>query len=137
METRGRKNWERPVFLSFPTRSQLVSSKITVCHLKYKYISIPVSQYFIFLSQNDHLCACSVAKLCPTLCNPTDCSLQVPLSMGFSGQEYWSGLPFPSPGDLSNPAIRLASPTMTGGFFITEPPGKSRMIIQIIQIDSQ
>ena len=34
---------------------------------------------------------------CPTLCNPMDCSLQAPPSMGFSRQEYWSGLPLPSP----------------------------------------
>ena len=36
-------------------------------------------------------------QLCMTLCNPMDCSLQTPLSIGFSRQEYWSGLPFPSP----------------------------------------
>ena len=39
-------------------------------------------------------------QLCPTLCNPMDCSCQAPLSMGFSRQEYWSGLPFPSPAYL-------------------------------------
>ena len=51
---------------------------------------------------------------------------QAPLSMGFSRQEYWSGLPFPSPGDLPDPGIEpmsLTSPSLTGGFFITEPPG--------------
>ena len=50
-----------------------------------------------------------------------------PLSMGFSRQDYWSGLPFPSPGDLPDPLIEnrsLASPTLAGGFFTTEPPGK-------------
>ena len=53
---------------------------------------------------------------------------QVLLSTGFSRQEYWSGLPFPTPGDLPNPGIQpksLASPTVTGGFFTTEPLGKS------------
>ena len=49
---------------------------------------------------------------------------QVPVSMGFPRQEYWNGLPFPSPGDLPNPEIKSASPTLTGGFFTTEPPGK-------------
>ena len=49
---------------------------------------------------------------------------QVPLYMGFPRQEYWSGLPFPSPGDLSNPGIELASPALAGRFFTTEPPGK-------------
>ena len=43
-----------------------------------------------------------VAQLCPTLCDPMNCSPthQAPLSMGISKQEYWSGLPFPTPGDL-------------------------------------
>ena len=48
---------------------------------------------------------CLVAKLCPTLCNPMDCSSQAPLSLGFPRQEYWSRLPFPSPGDLPGPRI--------------------------------
>ena len=44
--------------------------------------------------------------------------------MGFFGQEYWSGLPFPPPGDLPDPGIKLRSPALTGVFFTTEPPGK-------------
>ena len=48
-----------------------------------------------------------------------DC--QAPLSMGFPGQEYWSGLPFPSAGDLPNPRITLM---LHRGFFTTEPPEK-------------
>ena len=46
---------------------------------------------------------------------------QTSLSMGFSRQEYWSGLPFPSPGDLPDPGIEPVSPVLAGGFFITEP----------------
>ncbi|ELR61190.1 hypothetical protein M91_17462, partial [Bos mutus] len=42
---------------------------------------------------------------------------QAPLSMGFSRQEYWSGLPFPSAEDLSNPGIKPASPALAGRFF--------------------
>ena len=44
--------------------------------------------------------------------------------MGFSRQEYWSGLPFSTPGDLPNPGIELASPASAGRFFTTVPPGK-------------
>ena len=44
--------------------------------------------------------------------------------MGFSRQEFWSGLPFPSPGDLPDPGIEPVSPALAGGFFTTEPPGK-------------
>ena len=67
----------------------------------------------------------SVAQLCLTRCNSMDhIACQAPLSMGFSRQEYWSGLPFPSPGDLPNPGIKPRSPALAGGFFTTEPPGK-------------
>ena len=51
---------------------------------------------------------------------------QIPLSMGFSRQKYWSALPFPSLGDLPNPAIELRSPALVCGFFNTEPPGKAQ-----------
>ena len=49
---------------------------------------------------------------------------RAPLSMGFSRQECWSKLPFPSPGDLSDPGIEPRSPALAGGCFTTEPPGK-------------
>ena len=51
-----------------------------------------------------------VIQSCPTLCDPMDCSL--PGSMGFSRQEYWSGLPFPPPGDFPDPGIEPWSPTL-------------------------
>ena len=52
----------------------------------------------------------SVTQSCPTLCDPMDCStLQTPLFMGFPRQEYWNGLPCPSPGDLPNPGIEPES----------------------------
>ena len=49
---------------------------------------------------------------------------QASLSMGFPRQEFWSGLPFPSPGDLPDLGIKPASPALAGGFFTTEPSGK-------------
>ena len=61
-----------------------------------------------------------VAQSCPTHCDCMDCSLQEPLSMEFSRQEYWSGMPFPSPGDLSYPGIEpvsLVPPALVGRFF--------------------
>ena len=51
---------------------------------------------------------------------------QDPLSMGFSRQEYWSGLPFPSPGDLPDPGIEPRSPTLQSDALTSEPPGKPR-----------
>ena len=58
---------------------------------------------------------------------------EVPLSMEFSRQEYWSGLPFPMPGDLSVSGIKpvyLVSPALAGRFFTTEPPVKPRQHIK-------
>ena len=49
---------------------------------------------------------------------------QAPLSMGFARQEYWRGLPCPSPGDLPKPGIKPMAPTLAGRFFATEPLGK-------------
>ena len=54
--------------------------------------------------------ACLVAQLCPTLCDPMTAAHQSPLSMGFSPQENWSGLPLPPPQDLPDPGIELVSP---------------------------
>ena len=62
---------------------------------------------------------------------------QAPLSMGFSKQEYWSGLPFPAPGDLLDPEIKskpLLSPVLAGAFFTTEPPGKPSSTGQVYTI---
>ena len=66
-----------------------------------------------------------VAQLCPTLCDPMDfIAYQVPLSIEFSKREYWSGLPFPSPGDLPDPRIKPGSPTLQADSLPSEPPGR-------------
>ena len=62
--------------------------------------------------------------MCPTLLGP-----QAPLSMTFPRQEYWSGLPFPFPGNLPNPGIEPTSPVLAGRFFTTELPGKPSHVI--------
>ena len=53
-----------------------------------------------------------ITKSCPTLATPRTVACQAPLSMGFSRQEYWSGLPLPSPGDLPDPGIEPGSPAL-------------------------
>ena len=63
---------------------------------------------------------------CPTLCDPMDCSPPAPLSMGFSRQGYWSGLPYLSPGDLPNPGIEPGCPPLQADSLTPEPPGKSK-----------
>ena len=59
---------------------------------------------------------CWVVQLCPTLCDPWAVACQAPLSMEFSRQEYWSRLPFPTPGDLPDPEIKHMSPALAGRF---------------------
>ena len=68
-----------------------------------------------------------VAKLCPTLCDPMTVAFQVPLSMGFSRQEHWSGVPFPSLGEIPDPGIKpesLTSPALAGRFFTSQGDGE-------------
>ena len=63
------------------------------------------------------MCVHSVAQIGPLFATPWTVAQQAPLSMRFSRQEYWSELPFPSPGDLPNPRIEPASPALAGRFF--------------------
>ena len=60
-----------------------------------------------------------VTQLCPTLCEPVDYTVHA-----ISRPEYWSGLPFPSPGDLPNPGIEPRFPTLQADSLPPEPPGK-------------
>ena len=59
-----------------------------------------------------------------TLATPWTVAYQAPPSVGFSRQEYWSGLPFPSPGDLPDPGIEPRSPTLDADALTSESPGK-------------
>ena len=65
-----------------------------------------------------------IAQSCLTLCDPVDCSPPGSSLHGFSRQDYWSGLPFPSPGDLPNPGIKPRSPALQADALTYEPPGK-------------
>ena len=67
------------------------------------------------------LFSCSVTS--SAFATPWTVACQAPMSTGFSRQEYWSGLPFPSPGDRSDSGIELASPALAGRFFTTEKVG--------------
>ena len=58
---------------------------------------------------------------------PWTVAYQAPPAMGFSRQEYWSGLPFPSPGDFPDPGIELRSPALWADTLLSEPPGKSQL----------
>ena len=71
------------------------------------------------------VCACA-ESLIPVqfFATPWTVAFQAPLSMGFSRQEHWSGLPFPSPGDLPDPGIKPSSPALQVDSLLSEPPGK-------------
>ena len=60
--------------------------------------------------------------------SPWTLAYQAPLSMGFSRQECWSGLPFPSPGDFPDPGIKPGSPALQADALLSEPPGKPSMV---------
>ena len=65
-----------------------------------------------------------VTQSCLTLATPWTVAHQAPQSMEFSRQEYWSGLPFPPPGDLPDPGIEPRSPMLQADALPSEPPGK-------------
>ena len=70
-------------------------------------------------------CCCLVAQSYPTLLWPHGLAHQAPVSMGFPRQEYWNGLPFPSPRDLPDSGIECGSPALAGRFLpLSHPPGK-------------
>ena len=84
------------------------------------FISIWVQMFYNFvlvsaIQQSESAVKVKVAQSCPTLWDPVDCRT-----------EYWSGQPFPSPGDLSNSGIKSRSPTLQVDSLPAEPPGKPR-----------
>ena len=65
------------------------------------------------------VCVCVCAQLCLTLCSSMDCNQPGSSVLEFPRREYWSGLPFPTPGYLPDPGIEPTSPALAGGFFTT------------------
>ena len=62
-----------------------------------------------------------VAQLCLTVCNPMDLACQAPLPVGFPRQEYWSGLPFPSPEDFPDPGTESGSVALQADSLLSDP----------------
>ena len=67
-------------------------------------------------------CVRACSQLCLALCIPWTAAHQAALSLGFPRQEYWSGSPFPAPGDLPDSGIEVKSRASVGGFFPSGPP---------------
>ena len=83
----------------------------------------------VFSRNNSDCCECVCAKLlqsCSTLWNSMDMVRQAPLSMGFSRQKYWSGLPCPPLGDCPNPGLEPRSPALQVDSLQSKPPEKSK-----------
>ena len=90
---------------------------------KLKYLNLNQGMGFSSLLNNTSCCVLSRFSSVQLIATPWTVALQVPLFMGFSRQEYWSGLPCPPPGDLPSSGIKLAfllSPALAGGFFATQ-----------------
>ena len=77
------------------------------------------------MSYNKFIVTVLVAQSCLTLRPPWTVARRAPLSMGFSRQQYWSGLPLPSPEDLPNTGIKPGSPSLQADSLPSEPPEKS------------
>ena len=81
-----------------------------------RHCSVEMVLLYIFVFKTFYFdlgCMCALSQSCPTLCGPMDyIAHQALLSMGFSGQEYWSGLPFSSPGVLLDPGTEPRSPEL-------------------------
>ena len=75
-----------------------------------------------------NVCMLSCFSRVQLFATPWTVAHQAPLSMGFSRQEYWSGLPFPSPGDLPNSGIEPRSPSLQADSLLSETPGKPNLI---------
>ena len=86
-----------------------------------------MNHYAVHQKLTQHCKSTNVDVESLSLCNPMACNVahQALPSMGFSRQEYWSGLPFPSPRDLPDPGTEPMSLALAGGFFTTESPGKT------------
>ena len=85
------------------------------------YLSISIYMYIcIYLSIYLSTCVCQSLSRARLFATPWTAIHQVPLSMRFSRQGYWSGLPFPSPGDLPNPGIEPGSPALQANSLPTE-----------------
>ena len=121
--------------------SQGVEECLVSINTRIKKISVGVCRY-ICVSVCVCVCVCVCTRTCVLNCVwlfaiPWTVAHQTPLSMEFSRQEYQSGLPFPTPGDLPDPGIEPTFPTsaaLAGRFFTTVPPGKCIYICVYVYI---
>ena len=129
-------------FLFAPLQRLMMLNIFSCAYWPYAYLLLrmstqiiyPFLNWFIFLIielEESWMCVVSVTQSCPTLLKPPwTVGHQSPLSMGFSRQEHWCGLSFPTLADLPNPGIELiflGFPALAGRFFTTVPSGKPKL----------
>ena len=119
------------IFTHFPDSGGIIFFKpylATFSSLLWQFFVCVCAHFFIHSFKNIYLATVKVKLLIaqsgPTLCDPWTVACQAPLSMEFSRQESWSGLPFSSPGYLPNPGIEHGSSTLQADSLYSEPPGK-------------
>ena len=88
------------------------------------FIFFSITGYCKILTIIPRAIVCGYAQSCLTLCSPMNCSPPGSSVHEFPRQEYWSGLPFPTPGDLASPGTEPSSLALAGGFFTAAPCGK-------------
>ena len=111
-----------------------------MCSFAFIILSIQMSHFLLRLLPTVSLCKykqnssneSEVAQSCPTLCDLVDCSPPGSSVYGILQEEYWSGLPFPSPGDLPESWIKSRSPALQVDALTSEPPGKPITAIKYI-----
>ena len=105
-----------------------------VSHIAGRFFTIwatrEASQPPLFFSMKES--ESEVAQSCLTLCDPWTIAHEAPLSMGFSRQEYWSGLPFLTAEALPNPGIEPVSPAWQTGSLPLAPPGKPMLLLLLL-----
>ena len=128
--------WERSPF-SRPSAIFIVTEDYSICSRTIVVIQFmcQIGDCFIWNIVHSQCCVCRCNQTwfsCACMLShvwlfetPGTATPQASLSMGIFKQEYWCGLPFLPPGDLPDPGIEPVSPALPGGFFTTEPPGKT------------
>ena len=111
---------DEPVFIKLLEQCLIHSE----CHLRMQVCVYIYICFFFFLPLEVKKVKVLVAQRCLTLCDSQTGTRQAPLSMGFYRKEYWTGLPFPSPGDLPDPGVKPRSPALQVDSLLSEPPGK-------------
>ena len=126
---RGTSSWGNSLYvLSEAKRDESPKKASSLVHLGTFRLLCSIPQYWTCPSGCSPVSGVKVKvkslSPIPLFVSPWTVAYQAPRSMGFSRQEYWSGLPFPSPGDLPNPGIEPGSPALQTDTLPSEPLGK-------------